>query len=170
MKTNVVLAAISAAIISKIELANAPKKEEKKVEVEKDPRQDALDKLFSKADAFGGYCNQVREVVEAITGLTISGVTSGMLAERYVIVVPINNNKTGHYHVLGKPVVGVTKEGHFFGLENYDRIDGVYREETRPATEEEVTAFIAALKEDAASDTSKFDAFLNKFSLKSLAE
>lgn len=168
MKTNGILGAIALAIIAKIEAVNAPKKEEKgKQEIKVDPRQEALDNLFSKPDAFGGYRDQVAVLTEAITGLKIN-VALNKATDRYVVVVPINNSTTGHYHTLNKPAVSITKEGHAFSLS--DRIDSVYKEEARAATEEEAKAFIAELKADIESDSSKLIAWLSRFNVKSLAE
>lgn len=168
MKTNIT-ATIIAAIIANIEARNTAKPEETKketTEVKKDPRQEALDEFFSNPETFGCNHNDVRRLVETITGLTIEkkAVKNEKYSERYLIVVPTSQASSGHHFTIGKPVVTISRERHAFNNGPENRKDGIHKVEVRPATDVEIKTFI----EDIKADTSKLEKWMNPFSVENI--
>lgn len=144
MKTKTISEAILENIFANLEAANPVNPEDKKAE--KDPRQDALDELFSSRDAFGCAHKHVRKVTEILTGLKIKPAPHHGYSTRYQIVVATDNIKSNHKHPLGKPLASLSKEGHAYCPGSTTCYHCVAQKDSRPATEQECKEYIAALK------------------------
>lgn len=134
-------ATIVAAIIAEATAVRSQKPEEKK-DAKKDPRQEAIQAVFAAKEPFGCHTKVVAELVKAMTGIEFSYARSNRIPQFHV-VVPTSNEKEGHKHTIGKPVISLQlEEGRCLSLDgNYYKSYPVH-DEVRPATDEEFKAMM----------------------------
>lgn len=167
MSTQSIQDAIVEHLINKIEAATlGEQKAKKKVkEPEPHPRKDQIEAAIS-ADRFGCARKDVIKLVAILTGVRCPDASnrSGRLKGDCIVSIVKTRSYSNHSHPLGRPLVCLTKEGNCFAIspDRPLRYDYVMAEEVRPATTEEATEFIKAIK----ANTKLLSDWINQFSIK----